>query len=140
MRALLDTCVLSELRRTRPDPRVQAFIQELESDDLYLSVVSVGEITKGISLRPDDEVKRELRSWLQKLERLYAERILPIDAETARIWGELTVSSQKRGRVVSAADGLIAATAHRYGLHVATRNTPDFETTGVLVINPWNGS
>jgi len=71
------------------------------------------------------------------LERDYASRILPLDREAAHIWGELTAAAQKRGKIVASNDGLIAATAHRHGLHVITRNISDFEPTGAMLINPW---
>jgi len=74
---------------------------------------------------------------LQALERDYSDRLLPIDLETSRIWGELVAIAQKAGRPVPAVDALIAATAIRHGLHIMTRNTADFEPTGVLLLNPW---
>jgi len=137
MRALLDTCVLSELRSPRPNSGVRQAIDEFAGDDLYVSVVSAGEIAKGIALLKHSRNKRGLESWLRALELGYADRLLPVDLETAHIWGELTATAQKRGRAIPAADGLIAATALRYGLHVMTRNTTDFETTGALLLNPW---
>jgi len=137
MRALLDTCILSELRSPRPNSGVRQAIAEFADDDLFVSVVSAGEIAKGIALLKDSRNKRALDSWLQALEVGYADRLLPVDLETAHIWGELTATAQKRGRAIPAADGLIAATALHHGLHVMTRNTPDFEATGVLLLNPW---
>ena len=71
------------------------------------------------------------------LERVYADRLLPVDLETGRIWGQLTAAAQRKGRTVPAGDGLIAATAQRHGLHVITRNVDDFKETGVTLINPW---
>lgn len=140
MRVLLDTCVLSELRRPRGDLGVRQAVAALESDDLFISVLSVGEIAKGIALLDESKTKRNLQAWLQALERDYADRILPIDLETSHIWGELTAAVQKTGRIVPACDGLIAATARRHGLHVMTRNTEDFQPTGVLLLNPWSNN
>jgi toxin FitB len=140
VRVLLDTCVLSELRRPKGHPAVRQAVAALESDNLFVSVLSIGEITKGISLLRESPHKRALQTWLHTLERNYADRLLPIDLETSRIWGELTAAAQKTGRRVHASDGLIAATARRYGLHVMTRNTADFEPTGVLLLNPWRGA
>ena len=137
MRVLLDTCVLSELRHPKGDSRVARAVEAFEGEDLFISVLSVGEIGKGITLLKESKNKRALQSWLDTLERDYADRLLPIDRETSRIWGELTAKAQKSGRIVPASDGLIAATAHRYGLRVMTRNVADFEPTGVLLINPW---
>lgn len=137
VRVLLDTCVLAELRRPKPHPGVRRAFETLNSEDLFVSVLSLGELAKGMALLPDGHKKRAFQIWLQTLERDYADRVLPIDLETSRIWGELTASAQKAGRMVPASDGLIAATARRHGLHVMTRNTADFEATGALVLNPW---
>ena len=137
MRVLLDTCVLSELRTSNGNAEVRSAVDALDSDHLFLSVISIGEITKGIALLREGQKKRALQAWLQTLERHYADRLLPVDLETGRIWGELTAAARKAGRTVPASDGLIAATARRHGLHVMTRNTADFETTDVLLLNPW---
>lgn len=139
MRALLDTCVLSELRRPKGDARVRRAIDAFASENLFVSVLSIGEIAKGIALLRESQDKRTLQSWLQTLERFYGDRLLPIDLEISRIWGELTAAARKAGRTVPATDGLIAATARRHGLHVMTRNTADFEPTGILLLNPWAG-
>jgi len=114
-------------------------VDSLNEEEIFVSVLSLGEIFKGISLLRESTKKSELQSWLQSLERDYADRLLSIDLETCRLWGELTATAQKAGRVLAATDGLIAATALRHGLRVMTRNTADFEPTGVLVINPWEG-
>ena len=137
MRVLLDTCVLSELRRPKGHPGVRRVVEALESDSLFVSVVSIGEIAKEIALLKESKNKRELHAWLQALERYYADRVLPVDLETGHTWGELTAAARKAGKIVPASDGLIAATARRHGLHVMTRNTEHFEPTGVLLLNPW---
>ena len=137
MRVLLDTCVLSELRRAKGHLGVRRAVDSLESQSLFISVVSVGEIAKGIALLQEGKQKRDLRAWLQVLEVEYADRVLAVDLETSHIWGELTAAAQRGGKVVSATDGLIAATARRHGLHVMTRNAEHFEPTGVLLLNPW---
>jgi predicted nucleic acid-binding protein len=129
--------VLSELRRPKGHPGVRRAVEALESDNLFVSVVSIGETAKGIALLKESKNKRELQAWLQALERHYADRILPVDLETSHVWGELTASAQKAGKIVPASDGLIAATARRHGLHVMTRNSEHFAPTGVLPINPW---
>lgn len=140
MRVLLDTCVLSEIRKPNGDRNVRQAVAEIADDNLYISVITIGEIAKGIELLDDGRRKGTLQSWLQTLKQDYDDRLLAIDFEAAHIWGELTATAQKRGRVVSAADGLIAATARRHGLHVMTRNVADFEPTGVMLINPWEGA
>lgn len=137
MRVLLDTCVVSELRRPKANPRVRRAVESLDSEGLFLSVISVGEIAKGIALLRETKKKEELRGWMHSLEHDYSDRILGVDLETSHIWGELSAEAQKSGKIVPASDGLIAATARRHGLHVMTRNTEHFEVTGVFLINPW---
>jgi predicted nucleic acid-binding protein len=128
---------LSELRLSKPDVGVARAIQALDSQALFVSVISIGEIAKGLALLKDGQKKRLLETWLQTLERHYGDRLLPIDLETSRMWGELTAAAQKAGRTIPASDGLIAATARRHGLYIMTRNTADFEPSGVPVLNPW---
>jgi predicted nucleic acid-binding protein len=139
VRVLLDTCVLSELRRPKGQAGVRRAVEAMDSEDLCVSVISTGEIAKGIALLRESQHKRALEAWLQGLERYYSARVLPVDLETSHIWGEITASAQKSGRPLPALDGLIAATARRHGLHVMTRNTSHFESTGVLLLNPWGG-
>jgi toxin FitB len=81
--------------------------------------------------------RRALASWLIGLENKFGDRVLAIDAETARVWGELTARAQKSGEIIPAVDGLLAATARRHSLHVMTRNTRYFEASGALVFDPW---
>lgn len=138
MKLLLDTCAISELRRDDCLPAARAAIEAANDDDLFLSVITIGEIQNGISLLPASNRKQELEGWLSAIEALYANRILPITRETARIWGEITARSKQAGRPLGAADGLIAATAIEHGLHVFTRNSSDFISTGVLLSDPWS--
>lgn len=139
MRLLLDTCAISELRKPKPDKQVRALIEETPDEDLFVSALTIGEITKGIQRLSDSPKKRELVSWLNALEHHYAnERILPVDTETARMWGSLTASAQASGRTIPAIDGLIAATALQHGLRILTRNEADFASTGVMIVNPWS--
>jgi len=137
VRVLLDTCAMAELRRPEGNHTVRQAVAALNDDDLFISVVTLGEIGKGVALLPESKRKQELSDWLIGLDHLFADRILPIDRETAGIWGEVTAKAQQQGVQVPAADGLIAATALRHGLHVMTRNTKDFVATGVLLIDPW---
>jgi predicted nucleic acid-binding protein len=137
VKVLLDTCTLSELRLPKPDAGVARAVQALDSDDLFVSAITIGEIVKGVALLPDGHKKRLLETWLQTLERHYGDRILPIDLEICRMWGDLTAAAQKTGHTIPACDGLIAATARRHGLYVMTRNTADFEASGVLLLDPW---
>lgn len=137
MKVLLDTCALAELRKPRPDPAVVAAVKAVPDEKLFLSALSVGEIAKGTALLPAGKKRNELTAWLVALEREFRERILPVDVEIARGWGEMTARAQKKGLIVAPTDGLIAATAMRHKLHVMTRNEKDFQPTGVHVVNPW---
>jgi toxin FitB len=137
VKVLLDTCVLAELRRPEGHPGVRAAVTELVDGDLFLSVLTVGEIAKGVSLLPSGKKKRSLTSWLNGLEARFGERILGVDLETARLWGELSARAQPKGIIIPAVDGLLSATALRHGLHVMTRNSRHFEASGALVIDPW---
>ncbi|MEX2660499.1 MAG: type II toxin-antitoxin system VapC family toxin [Vicinamibacterales bacterium] len=134
---LLDTCVLSELQRTKGNPAVREAVEGLDSEDLFVSVLSIGEIAKGVALVKETVRRQKLAAWLAELEHFHAERLLPLDLETARIWGDFTALAQKAGRPLAAVDGLIAATAQRHGLHVMTRNVADFEITKIQILNPW---
>jgi toxin FitB len=130
---LLDTNVVSEIRRRR-DPHVRAWAEAVEDIDLHLSVMTLGEIRKGIELlRPRDPAQAEMfASWLGELRTRFAERIVPIDPRVAEEWGRLNVQAPR-----NTVDSLIAASARVRGLTVVTRNTDDFEGCGVALINPW---
>ena len=137
MRVLLDTCVISELWRKGGSEKVRRRIAELKPDDAYLSVLTIGEIIKGIHLLKESKRKRALRKKLTLLENEYQSNILVIDVETIRIWGLVLALAQKKGKPVPVSDGLIAATAKRHGLHIMTRNISDFKNTEAMLINPW---
>jgi toxin FitB len=140
VKSLLDTCVLAELRRPEGHPGVKAAVAEIADADLYLSVLTVGEIAKGIALLASGRKKKALSSWLNGLEKTFGDRILGIDVDTARLWGEITARAQKSGTIIPGVDGLLAASALRHGLHVMTRNTRHFEATGALIIDPWQST
>jgi len=137
VKLLLDTCVLSEIRKTDGSPAVKGFIEAMPASGLYLSIITVGEIAKGIALLPDGHKKRELTTWGIGLSSQFEDRILSLDQESAEIWGQLSAAGQQKGAMIPVADGLIAATAIQHGLHVVTRNTPHFEAAGAMVVNPW---
>jgi predicted nucleic acid-binding protein len=134
---LLDTCVLSEVRRRQGHPAVKKVVASFAAEELFISVLSIAEIAKGVSLLDDGPHRHELTIWLRALELDHADRILPLDLEAAHIWGELTAAAHRAGTALPAVDGLIAATALRHGLRVMTRNVEDFRITGVLLLNPW---
>jgi hypothetical protein len=131
---LLDTNVLSETRRKQAEPRVMSFLMEADPSSLNLSVLSLGELRKGIALKrsSDPEMARQLSAWVDGLELSFAERILGVDAAVAKLWGDL---SAERPRPVI--DTLLAATAIIHELIFVTRNTADVEGIKVRLLNPW---
>jgi hypothetical protein len=132
---LLDTNVVSELRkRQRTHPNVQAWFQSAEEDELFVSVLVLGEVRSGIErIRPSDPAQaRALERWLKGLEAGYADRVLPVTAAISDRWGRLSASDPP-----SAMDGLMAATALAHGLTLVTRNVQDVARTGVKLLNPF---
>ena len=131
---LIDTMVLSELRLRQRDPGVVAWVSSQRQEDCFLSVVSIGEIERGIARKrsSDERFATQLAGWLDQLLRLYGDRLLPVDVAVARRWGQL---SAEIGH--DSADLLIAATALECGLTVVTRNLRHFTPTGVQILNPW---
>lgn len=131
---LLDTNVISALRRPERAPQVAAWLRGKAEGDLFLSVVTLGEIERGIARqdRQDKVFARDLRRWLDRTVLLFDDRLLPFGAEDARIWGQLSARIGHGG-----AELMIAATALRYGAVVVTGNVDDFAATGVRVENPF---
>jgi predicted nucleic acid-binding protein len=135
---LLDTNIPSELTRPQPDLRVAAWLEAADDDLLYFSVVSLGEIVKGVSLLTSGRKRNELNRWLETtLRPWFGVRILSVNEAVARRWGALTAHSERKGRKLKVADGMIAATALVHDLTIVTRNEKDFAGLGANVINPW---
>ena len=134
---LLDTNVLSEQVRGRPEANVVRFLKELGSDDAYISVVTVHELVYGAHLVRDARQSDQLMRWVVGIETLYAKNVLPVDGEVAHRSAVLRSESVIQGRTVHLADGFLAGTALVYGLTLATRNTRDFEHLGLRLLNPW---
>ena len=135
MSYLIDTNVLSELRRQNPDPGVSAWFANRPASSLYLSVLTLGELRKGIEGVTDAERRMALTDWLETdLPGFFAGRILAVDAQVADRWGRLVAAA---GRPLSAIDSLLGATAAQHGLSMVTRNGRDFADLGLDVINPW---
>lgn len=136
MSYLIDTNVLSELRRKQPDARVVSWMQARPRPALYLSVLTLAEIRKGIERIEDSVQKQSLVDWLEvELPRYFVGRLIGIDAHVADRWGRLMA---RAGRPLPAIDGLLAATALQHDLTLVTRNTKDFKGLDVRLINPWD--
>ena len=138
MKYLLDTCVLSEMVIKQPSAKVVDFIDSLDPDDVTLSVITIGEIVKGIEKLPKSRRKQELHAWLKEdLLSRFQGKIIPIDEDVIMTWGILTARAEVAGRAMPAIDSLIAATAQANGLTLVTRNVDDFNVSGVEIVNPW---
>jgi len=137
MKYLLDTCVISELIKKIPEQKVMVWIDSQDELDLYLSVITFGEIQKGIS-RLDDQVKKQkIQFWLEELKERFYGRILGLDLDTLLIWGKTTGKLSKNGLGVPSIDALLAATATQHKLCLVTRNTDDFKHCEMQLFNPW---
>ncbi|HVZ87359.1 MAG TPA: type II toxin-antitoxin system VapC family toxin [Polyangia bacterium] len=136
---LLDTNVPSELTRPQADARVEEWLDAVDDEQLFLSVVALGEIVKGLTILPASKRRRELQQWIDTtLLPWFDGRILPVTESIAERWGILAGECHLKGRGLSMADGLIAATALEHDLTVATRNVRDFADLGVHVFDPWS--
>lgn len=135
---LLDTNIPSELTKLSPEARVVGWVRAQDSESLYLSVVTVGELRKGIALLAAGKRRLRLEEWLEReLLPLFEDRILPISQSIGDRWGALSAACRLRGTPLNTADGLIAATALEHDLIMVTRNASDFVGLGVEVLNPW---
>lgn len=138
MNYLLDTNVLSEVQRPRPDAQVLAWLDRVDEDRTYLSVISVGEIAHGVGQLEDGRRKSALRAWLEvDLPARFNNRLLPVDRETAVVWGGLMAEARRAGRGLPVMDGWIAASASRHGLTLVTRNSRDFAGIALNLLDPW---
>ena len=141
MSFLLDTNVLSEIRRPQPDLQVLAWLDQVDEDRTYLSVITVGEIARGVEQLDDGKRKAALRHWLDAdLPVRFGDRLLPIDRETALVWGGVMAGARAAGRGLGVMDGWIAACALRHGLTIVTRNTKDFTGLDVDLLDPWSAA
>lgn len=135
---LLDTCALSEYVRKTPAPEVIRWLDEQDEASLFISVISLGEIEKGIlKLRASDPRRsQKLTAWLGKVEQRFAGRILPLDTAALHVWAQIAATAELAGQPLPVMDGLIMATAQCHGLTVVTHNVQDF-TLYPQVFNPW---
>jgi predicted nucleic acid-binding protein len=133
---LIDTNALSELKKRKPHPGVAHWFAERPAATLYLSVLTLGELRKGIEAMAEGERKQSYLDWLENdVPAYFSGRIIPIDTRIADCWGRLCASA---GRTLPAIDSLLAATAMSHDLTMVTRNVIDFKLSSLRVINPWN--
>jgi predicted nucleic acid-binding protein len=133
---LVDTNVLSELMRPQPDERVVRWFAVVPDESLYISVLTLGELRKGVELLDGGHRREKLRVWLEtELREWFQDRVLPIDAAVADRWGRLLAEA---GRPLPAVDSLVAATALHHDLRLVTRNVADFAFPALEIVNPWS--
>ena len=135
---LLDTNCVSEMVRSSPEPRVLEWVETADESLLYLSVLTLGEIRKGVAALAPGQRRIRLEVWLEvELKARFAGRILSIDREIADRWGILAAAARRSGKALSVIDGLLAATAQHHNLAIVTRNVSDFASVPVALVNPW---
>ena len=139
MKYLIDTCVISELSVRKPSSGVVRWFSETPDGDMYLSVITIGELRKGIDrLKLDDPRRVKLEKWLAVVRTVFYGRILPFVEETAVAWGEIVGESLRTGKARPIVDAQIAATALMNGMTLVSRNAKDFSGTGVQLFNPFD--
>ncbi len=135
---LLDTCLISEMVSKQPSQQVLDWLDAQVPESLFISMITIGEIAKGISKMPSSKRKESLITWLnENLPNRFKHRILSIDFSTMVLWGNLVGQLEQNGRPLPAMDSLIAAIALQNSLSLVTRNEKDFAGTGVVIVNPW---
>lgn len=138
---LLDTCVVSELVRPKPKASVIHWMSERDERELFLSVITIGELEKGVARLPASGKRVALEQWVRHdLAERFRDRLLPIDASVAARWGAIAGASELRGQPLPVIDSLIAATSLQHDLIVVTRNTNDLQRCGARCVDPWAGS
>lgn len=137
MNFLLDTNVISEPKQKKPDRNVLEWMDAQDESKIYLSVLTIGEIRKGITRLESGKKKAELEKWLEKLRNRFARRILPLSERTFLVWGKMCGEFENKGIVRSALDSLLEATALEHDLILVTRNVKNFQDSQVTILNPW---
>lgn len=138
MKYLLDTCVISEVIKPRPNKKVISWLKKQEETSLYLSVLTFGEIEKGIEKSVDGRRRNKLRLWVEEdLKQQFEGRVFPIDIQVATKWGEIQGKSEIVGKPLPSIDGLIAVTGLVNNCVVVTRNVSDMQQSSVELHNPW---
>jgi toxin FitB len=135
---LLDTNIISESVRPRPDSGVMRWLAEADEDALYLSVLSLAEISHGVEKIPEGPRKQALEEWLREsLPERFESRLLPVDREVSLSWGALMIRAARKGITLGVVDGFFAATAFVFDLTLVTRNVRRFERLEIQLLNPW---
>ncbi len=138
MKYLIDTCVISELIKNKPNENVINWITKNDEQDLFLSTLTIGEIYKGIEKISNISKKATLSQWIEHdLKERFKNRILAIDINVAKMWGKIQGNAELDGKPMPAIDSLIAATGLAYNLTVVTRNVSDMQQSKVVLLNPW---
>lgn len=138
MKFLLDTCVLSEIIRQKPSKKVTKWIKKEDESNFFISVLTLGELHKGIEKLPESKRKEELHNWVENdLRERFWNKIIDIDIQVAMMWGKIQGMAERVGRPMPAIDSLIAATGITHHLTVVTRNTSDMKESGVALFDPW---
>ena len=138
MRYLLDTNVVSEWVRPRPEPRVVRFLADVDEDRVFISVLTLGELRFGIERLPAGARRQRLDEWVRdQLPQRFEGRVLPVDLAVAETWGTILARREKAGKTIGTVDGLLAATAVVHGLTLVTRNVSDFQSSVSTLLDPW---
>ena len=139
MKYLLDTCVISELTKTKPNKKVVSWITRNNEVNFYLSSLTFGELYKGASKLPDSKRRKKLFHWIEHdIKERFEGKIRDIDLLVAKTWGEIQGAAEAAGNPMPAIDGLIAATGLAHDLTVVTRNVADMQQSGAALLNPWD--
>ena len=134
---LLDACVYSEFTRPTPSEAVLAWARSVREADHFLSVLVLGELLRGAAKLPDGVRRSSLEHWIETLFVTHRSRIVPVETDVVRVWASLCSTVERAGRPAAAIDSLLAAQAKAKGLTLVTRNTADFDSFGISVLNPW---
>ncbi|HSK71368.1 MAG TPA: type II toxin-antitoxin system VapC family toxin [Pyrinomonadaceae bacterium] len=137
MSFLLDTCIISEPKQKQPSEKVLGWLETQDETKLFLSVLTVGEIRKGITRLDSGRKKAELEKWLEKLRIRFSRRILPLTEKTFLVWGKMYGEFEKKGIIRPAFDSLLEATALEHDMVFVTRSVRNFQKSRVTILNPW---
>jgi len=137
MSYLLDTNVVSETERKRPDSKVVEWLERVDARNVYLSALTIGEIKKGFSKLASGKKKAHIQNWLEDVRKRFGDRILPLTEQTFLVWGKMIAEFEQKGMVRTALDSLLEATALEHDLILVTRNVKNFQHSSVTILNPW---